>query len=804
MIQETDAQGNQIRYEYDAAGQLIASVDGNGNRTEYEYDELGRQVAVTDGEGNVTRTEYDKAGNVVATVDGLGNRTEYGFDERDRNTSITDAESGTTTTEYDAVGNVISVTDPVNNQTSYTYDARNRVAEETNELGFTRTFEYDDVGNSISTTDRNGRTREFVYDGLNRQIEENWLDDAGNSIRTSDSEYDAANQLIATDDPDSAYNFTYDELGRLVTVDNAGTEGVPNVVLTYNYDESGNIISVSDTIDGEPGATTAYNYDELNRVEQITQFGDNVAEKRVDFDFDAIGQYESITRYSDLNGTELVAESSYTYDDANRLTDLTHSNSTSEIANYDLTYDAANRITQIIDADGTNDYSYDKRDQLTAAEHSDESNPDETYSYDSNGNRVSSSLHGSGYVTDANNRLASDGTYNYEYDNQGNLIRQTEIATGNVQEFTWDYRDRLVAVADKDSAGNETQFVEFTYDMFGRRLSKTVNGEATYFVYDRNNVILDFVDADGIEGEAEAELDKRYLHGERVDQILAQEDGTGDVNWHLTDHLGSVRNLVDNSGNSVNHYVYDSFGNVVDETGETLISRYLYTGREWDEEIGLQYNRARYYNPELGRFINEDPIGFEAKDSNLYRYVENSPIATVDPLGLHGLILVQSRSISYDDNGIKFASDIEDVADAHRRNPNLEITSDSTRAVIIYSPRNSGTKTGNPSPPGRRPFLDDRGHIIGRQLGGDGKDTNNLFAQTRGINQVPWKIYETGVRDYLDDNNADPNCPPVNLIYFVNLSYTTLPLFDRLRPVSVGAIGIFTDGHIRPGAALNP
>ena len=99
--------------------------------------------------------------------------------------------------------------------------------------------------------------------------------------------------------------------------------------------------------------------------------------------------------------------------------------------------------------------------------------------------------------------------------------------------------------------------------MFGRRLSKTVNGEVTYFVYDRDNVILDFVDADGIEGETEAELDKRYLHGTRTDQVLAQEDGAGDVNWHLADHLGSVRDLVDNSGNAVNHYVYDSFGNVV-------------------------------------------------------------------------------------------------------------------------------------------------------------------------------------------------------------------------------------------------
>ena len=804
LIGEVDPQGNITRYEYDGANQLIAVVDGNGNRTEYQYDDLGRQIAVIDGEGNITRTEYDKAGNVVAIVDGNGNRTEYGFDERDRNTTVTDPENGTTTTEYDGVGNVLSITDPVNNQTSYTYDAQNRVIADTNELGFTRTFEYDDVGNSISTTDRNGRERELTYDGLNRQVEENWLNDADNFIRTTNSEYDAANQLIATDDPNSAYNFTYDELGRVVTVDNAGTPGVPNVVLTYNYDEEGNIISVSDTIDGVVGATTAYNYDELDRVEQITQSGENVADKRVDFAYDAIGQHISTTRYSDLQGTNLVADSSYTYDDANRLTNLNHSNNTTEIANYDLTYDAASRITQIVDADGTNDYSYDQRDQLTAADHSDESNADETYSYDENGNRISSSLHGDGYVTDVNNRLVSDGTYNYEYDNEGNLISQTEIATGKVQEMEWDYLNRLVAVIDKDSAGNETQNVEFTYDMFGKRLSKTVDGEATYFVYDRDNVILDFADADGIEGETEAELDQRYLHGERVDQVLAQENGAGDVNWHLADHLGSIRDLLDNNGNTVNHYVYDSFGNVVSQTGETVISRYLYTGRESDEEIGLQYNRARYYIPELGIFTNEDPIEFEAEDYNLYRYVENNPIYAIDPLGLYGLVVFQTRSISYEDNGIKQANNIQTVINAYQRNPDVEITSDTTYAYIWYAPVNTGSPANQRiNPPGRRPILDDRGHIVGAQLGGSGNDPNNLFAQNAIFNQNAWRFYETSVRNYLDANGSNPACP-LDLNYTVNLTYGKLPFNQRLRPVAVGGTARFSDGRFIPGFVFNP
>jgi len=119
------------------------------------------------------------------------------------------------------------------------------------------------------------------------------------------------------------------------------------------------------------------------------------------------------------------------------------------------------------------------------------------------------------------NRLLSDGTFNYEYDNEGNLIRRTEIATGVVRELEWDYRNRLVAVIDKDAAGNETQRVEYTYDGLDRRIAKAVdsnpqdavNALVTHFVYDGSDVRLEFVDDDGAAGANEPVLDIRYLHG---------------------------------------------------------------------------------------------------------------------------------------------------------------------------------------------------------------------------------------------------------------------------------------------------
>jgi RHS repeat-associated protein len=656
-IREIDALGHVTRFEYDAANQLIAQIDARGNRTQYKYDDLGRQIEVIDAQGQVTRTEYDQVGNVVAEIDALGHRTEYRYDQRDRrikvmdanNTVLAEAQQKFTETKYDQVGNVQSIIDPVGNTTRYVYDGLNRLITETNELGKTRSYSYDAMGNRISMSDRNGRVREFNYDGLNRQTAEEWLDSAKNVIRTISSTYDAASQLTSMSSqltgmstPDSAYQFTYDLNGRLWTVSNAGTPGVPNVVLTYGYDFGGNVISVADTINGQTGATTSYHYDALNRVTQITQQatqitqqGTGVSTKRVDFDYNSVGQLSSLNRYTDMAGTQLVVGTSYTYDALNRLQDLRHRNANqTSVGFYNFGYDSADRITRITDIDGTTDYTYDDTNQLTGADHSNIA--DESYSYDANGNRTNA-----GYQTGSNNQLFSDGRYTYTYDDEGNLISRTEIATGDVREFTWDHRNRLVAVRDKQ-AGMETQHIEYTYDIMNRRVAKSVDSDGdasttattTRFVYDGDNVLLEF------DGSSSSIPGTRYLHGPNVDQVLAQESSSNTV-WHLADHLGTIHDLVGNNGAVVNHYTYDSFGNVVDSMSDaTVDTRYKFTGREFDGETGLYYYRARYYDSEVGRFIGQDPIGFEAKDTNLYRYVENNPTSNIDP---SGTVIVEFR-----------------------------------------------------------------------------------------------------------------------------------------------------------------
>jgi RHS repeat-associated protein len=180
------------------------------------------------------------------------------------------------------------------------------------------------------------------------------------------------------------------------------------------------------------------------------------------------------------------------------------------------------------------------------------------------------------------------------------------------------------------------------YDAGDRRISQTVDADGAasglatteHYIYDGEHIILEFIDADGPSSAAQPISEVRNLFGPVIDMILAQEQiGTGETNWVLTDHLGTIRDLIGNMGQQVLDLQYDSFGNLRSSSSPTTVTRYGFTGREFDNSLGLYYYRARYYSPELGRFLQEDPIAYTAQDANLYRYVFNQPAEHTDPSG---------------------------------------------------------------------------------------------------------------------------------------------------------------------------
>jgi RHS repeat-associated protein len=211
-------------------------------------------------------------------------------------------------------------------------------------------------------------------------------------------------------------------------------------------------------------------------------------------------------------------------------------------------------------------------------------------------------------------------------------MTRPRIGSGEVDTYTWDYRNRLSSIVTLDASNNILKTVGYEYDVDDQRVKKTVtstslgasDGVVENYYLDRNQIAF-VTDSNGNEMF-------HYLYGLNVDSVLAQDSSTGMV-WSLSDRLGSIDLLTDKDGVVVDKRSFDSFGRLISQSNPTVSFRYGYTGRELDLESGLHYYRARYYDSNVGRFISVDPIGFDAGDTNLYRYVFNSSTNHTDPSG---------------------------------------------------------------------------------------------------------------------------------------------------------------------------
>jgi RHS repeat-associated protein len=630
-----------------------------------------------------TTTTYDDVGRVTEVIDGLLQGTKYTYDDADRmtraaavvlvGTSFEETGEATDYT-YDDASNLKTVTDSsaAQNTTTYDYDHLNRVKTESIDVGldtYERNYKYDGNGNLIEKTDRNGRVTTYEYDALNHIIHEKWYADSEDETadRTFSYTYDIMGNSLSAQDRDASseysfyYTFDYDNLNRQTSA-NLGIAGFDGATFDRTYDAA-NRRSTSATNFDTGDFFNSYTYDALNRVTSVSQSvrldseGYDVAAKRVDFTYNDVSQVETIARFASIDTSNPVAASEFGYDVYHHLISIDHTSGTfSESHAYG--YDAAGRlIHETSDLDGISAYfTYDPMSQLTSADRTG-GGTDETYSYDDNGNRAD-------YTIDDANRLVDDGTYTYEYDPEGNRTKRTNKATYDYTIYVWDHRNRLIEVQDWDANGTtntnndeQVQDVLYQYDGFNqmtRRLVTTGEGTTnTVFVYDEGQVVLQY---DGEDGDPlpQTALSHRFLWAPAVDQLLADENVTSlsdasenEVLWALTDRMGSITDAVDSSGIERLHRVFDSFGNVTDEShyddehdpvissGEGYLDEaFAYTGRWFDKATGLQNNLNRPYDSAIGRWLSEDPIGFAGDSSNLYRYAGNSPTNYGDPSGL--------------------------------------------------------------------------------------------------------------------------------------------------------------------------
>ncbi len=276
----------------------------------------------------------------------------------------------------------------------------------------------------------------------------------------------------------------------------------------------------------------------------------------------------------------------------------------------------------------------------------------------------------------------------------------------------------------------------------------------------------------------------RYLYGGGIDQVVAEETNNT-TRWFLADQLGTVRDVIDTQGNILNHIVYDSYGQILNQTTPLNI-RYGFTGREWDDEVGQYYYRARYYDQNVGRFISEDPTGFKPNDTNLNRYVNNNPISFTDPsgedkvrarlragTGFSRILNIQSAffgaSLPYFDinyligqeyfinkiNSDSFGAEIQDTSD-------YDLSSRYRKGLTLLGPRK-----GN----------DDKGHLLPHLLGGVYGDENNFFWQNISVNRGAYATFGIRTADSLEAEqdiwrNSPDVCKPVVIYnYHVDLYY---------------------------------
>jgi RHS repeat-associated protein len=685
VLTQTDPLGYVTSYAYDHDGNLTSVTAPNpstggssgGLVTSYTYDADGNKLTESDPLGNVTSYAYDGDGNLTsvtapnpATGGATGGLvTTYAYDHDNNLTSVTDPTSGVTSYAYDADGELTSVTDPDNNTTSYAYDHDGRQTGDTDANSHSDSYTYNADGELTSKTDKDGRVTDYTYDHDGRLTEEEWMS-SGTPIYTALYVYNAAGDLTSASDNYSDYAYAYNADDEVTSVDNSGTPSVPHVVLAVGYDHLGDETSLSATVAGTADFLNNYTYDSDGDLTQVTQQGqtggNTVAAKLVNFAYNADGLYVTISRYANLAATQLVATSTYGYNADGEITSLSHDKGGTNLNAYTWTYDHAGRVTADSSSDGTDSYTYDSSGQETAATHSYATN--ESYSYDSNGNRANT-----GYTTGTNNEVTSDGTYDYAYDNEGNLIQKTDISTGAYTTYAYDFHNRLTDVENYTSGGTLTFHEHYVYDIYdrliGTEIDPTGGGSYTssqWFVYDAggiagansappsqggaggvgSNVILVF--------NGSGALTDRLLvvppsGGSSGSMIIADENSSGVVSWALPDNEGTTRDVVQYNSTTdtttiVDHLVYDSFGNITSQTDSAYQPLFAYTGMLVDAGSGFYYDHARWYDPQLGKFVTQDPTTFASGDANLYRYVANGPLNAIDPTGQRGEMAQKRRT----------------------------------------------------------------------------------------------------------------------------------------------------------------
>jgi RHS repeat-associated protein len=659
-----------LRYVYGDKDQVLERYDALANKTEFEYTiHLGRPLLtkLTTPLGRVTEWTRDGMGRVTAIEAPSGAEWQYAYvDDWSVVETITDPLTNETEYAYDSRLNEIKVTDPLGRETEIAYDDLNLPKEITDAMDQVTKLEWNANGDLKKLTDPRNKVYTMAWESSGRRKELQWPDAAKQSVTfdpegkvityqprgtsaTITNAWNAAGEITGQGWVNGTFSgtasLTRNAAGQLV---GASTTAMTLTVSgSYTYDSEGRLATSSQTV-GALTRTASITYDLQGRISTITYPAGFV----VEYVRNADGQITAIKK----DGTAIAT---YAYDAFGRLS--TRTLSSGAVTTYG--YDGMDRVNQIVVTSGTA--------TLWA----------ERYGYNAVGERIftlsgTSGTIGDAYALDATSQLVgvkygatgADAGYSaaaspasaasWTYDAAGN--RQTEVTASGTTSYTVNLVNQYVASASLpmsyttrgdlatrgdweysyDAFGNLIQahntttnvLAKYWRDAFGHRAVKDVDGNKTVFFNLGYNQIEAY--------DLTAETSSSTIYESGIDRLLAEVRPDGAVLFYHQDWLGNVVMLTNNIGVEVQTYRYDVWGKAsgFDAAGspittEAILSRFLFTGREYDPETGLYHYRARAYSGELGRFAQNDPIDFSAGDYNLYRYVPNNPIRYVDPMG---------------------------------------------------------------------------------------------------------------------------------------------------------------------------
>lgn len=627
----TDANNHTTSIQWDSNGDVSKVTDAAGDITTYSYDTIGRLTSTVSPKGNVTGgtpSQYTTTivpnayGDPTTVTDPLGHQTIYGYDADRNTTSVKDGRLNTTTNSYDndneltgvsrpdgsalgrsydGDGNLTAQSNGLNETTSYAYNALDRLISKTDPLNRATTYAYDSNGNLTSLVDALNRTTTYGYNAANELTSISYSDGTTPNVSYT---YDADGQRLTMGDGTGTNSYTYDSLNRLTQSTNGAGKSVG-----YGYDLAGNLTTL--TYPDNTAVTRLY--DAVNRLTRVTDWLTHATSLAYDAN-------SNLTTQTYPNGTT----SAFTYDRADNVTQILDKSGNKTLWNFGYTRDADNQVATASDPVSgvqhtyTNDtlnrltgdtgsattWSYDAADELTSAHISFASTTG--WSYDAAGELTQ-------YTKCSGSPCLINQQLTFTYNNNGDRLTQNPtFYGGSTLTYGYDQADRL------RSWTNGTTTASYAYDGDGLRQSKTVGNTAEPFVWDL---------AEGIPLTIQ-DGSTKYVTG-LGGLPLEQVNGTT-VLYYYQDPLGSTRALLDGSGKTQATYVYDPYGNVTSKTG-TVTNPFQFAGQYTDSESGLQYLRARYYEPATAQFLTVDPI--VGLTQQPYSYASDNPVNVLDPLG---------------------------------------------------------------------------------------------------------------------------------------------------------------------------